>query len=388
MIRREDIRELAEFHSGEGCALSFYFQPRTPQNRSHREEVIMAKDLVRAALREADKNGRARSARADLDRILQLAEHLHGNQTRAKAVFACSTKNFWREFDLPPRLQGSSIALNRRFHLRPLVPMLGSMYRACVALVDRSRARLFELTLDDVTEFEDMKSPLPRRGRSDGFAGYEGGHAQRHVEHEAMHHYKAVAERLKQSYEAGAYTNLIIGCHEETWPEIEPHLHSYVRQRLIGRFVIDLAIATPEIIREHALRLLTEARNNRRESLVREALGQAHRNGRGAVGLRRVLRSLELGEVQSLLIGEKFEAPAVECTNCGHLDFHLVEGCAVCGQRTREIDDISDALIGAAVRNGIEIVYVDQNPEFEKIGHIAALLRFRADQNTPMKQVG
>ena len=76
------------------------------------------------------------------------------------------------------------------------------------------------------------------------------------------------------------------------------------------------------------------------------------------------------------------------CTNCGHLDFHLVETCAVCGQRTRDIEDISDVLIGVAVRNGIEIVYIEQDPEFEKIGHIAALLRFRADQNTSMKQAG
>ena len=50
MITREDIRELAAFQSnGDGCALSFYFQPRTPQNRSHKEEAILAKDLVRQA---------------------------------------------------------------------------------------------------------------------------------------------------------------------------------------------------------------------------------------------------------------------------------------------------------------------------------------------------
>jgi len=37
MITREDIRELAQFHTNgdEGSALSFYFEPRTPQNKSH-----------------------------------------------------------------------------------------------------------------------------------------------------------------------------------------------------------------------------------------------------------------------------------------------------------------------------------------------------------------
>ena len=53
MMTREDIRELAAFQAdSDSCALSFYFQPRTPQNKSHKEEAILAKDLVRQALCE------------------------------------------------------------------------------------------------------------------------------------------------------------------------------------------------------------------------------------------------------------------------------------------------------------------------------------------------
>src|SRR5438445_1958632 len=103
MITREDVRELAQFQCNkqESCALSFYFEPRTPQNKSHREEIILAKDLVRKAVRDAEKNSKNGSTRADLSRILELAEDLHGNQARARAVFACGSRNFWREFDLP-----------------------------------------------------------------------------------------------------------------------------------------------------------------------------------------------------------------------------------------------------------------------------------------------
>ena len=139
MITREDIRELAQFRAQphEGCALSFYFEPRTPQNKSHREEAILAKDLVRQALREAEKQGKSSCARADLDRILQMAEHLHGNQARAKAVFACSGRNFWREFDLPLQLSGTQLFVNRQFHLKPLAMMLGAHPRLWVALVRR-----------------------------------------------------------------------------------------------------------------------------------------------------------------------------------------------------------------------------------------------------------
>ena len=55
MITREEIRHLAKIDSPTGCAISFYFQPQTPQDKSHREEAILMKDLVREALRKAEK---------------------------------------------------------------------------------------------------------------------------------------------------------------------------------------------------------------------------------------------------------------------------------------------------------------------------------------------
>src|SRR5207237_1888060 len=104
----------------EAGALSFYFHPRTPQNKSHREEAILAKDLVRNALRDVEKSGKNGAVRADLDRILALAEGMHGNQARAKAVFASGAKKFWREFDLPAQLPATQLFVNSRFHLKPL----------------------------------------------------------------------------------------------------------------------------------------------------------------------------------------------------------------------------------------------------------------------------
>jgi hypothetical protein len=382
MITREDIRELAQFHfkDKESCALSFYFQPRPPQNKSHREEAILAKDLVRTAMREAEKNGKNGCARADLLRMLTLAENLHGHQLQAKAVFACGAQDYWREFDLPPQLPGSQLFVNRRFHLKPLAVLLGAQRRICVALVNRQRARLFDFRLDELKEREGIYHAVPRRSRSDGFSGYDAGHAERRVTDEARHHFKDVAARLKDEAEKGAWEKLIVGCQDNIWPEFEPQLHPYVMQRLLGRFSTDVTTATSDQVREQASRILAESRDNRRKSLVREALNQAKSNSRGVTGLRRVLRSIELGEVQTLLLGENYSAHAVECGNCGHLDAHMVRHCPVCGHATRELEDVCDAIIPAAIRRDIELFYVKDDTEFDSAGNIAALLRFRADQ--------
>jgi len=384
MITREEIRELAQFRTtGEqGSALSFYFEPRTPQNKSHREETILAKDLVRKALREAEKNGNNGSTRADLNRILEMAENLHGNQARARAVFACSSQNFWREFDLPSQLPGTQLFVNRQFHLKPLALLLGAQPRLSIALVDRQKARFFDLRLDELKEREGMfRTPPARQGRSDGYAGYDGGHAQRRVNDETLHHFKGVAEHLSTALEKNLYEKLIIGCHETSWHELESQLHPYARKRLLGHFPAELSRITNEQIREQASRILHESLAQRCKELAREAISQAKSNARGVTGLRRVLRSLELGEIQTLLIGDKFSHLAVECTSCGHLDAHMVRNCSACGRETREIEDVTEAIIPAAIRRDIELFYVKDDPDFDRAGNIAALLRFRADQS-------
>ncbi|HEX6505751.1 MAG TPA: host attachment protein [Terriglobales bacterium] len=384
MITREQVRELAQFQAaGEACALTFYFQPQTPQNKSHREEAILAKDLVRNALREAEKNGKNGTMRADLNRILDLAGRLHGNQAKAKAIFACAARNLWLEFDLPPMLPATQLFLNQRFHLKPLAALLGAQPRLWVVLADRKRARFFDLRLDELSEREAAFHDLPRRGRSDGFGGYDAGHAERRFEDDAMHHFKNVAERLKDGFEKGQFERLIIGCHESVWPELEPHLHPYTKQRLLGHFSADLASISSEQIREQCHHLLQNWQEQRRQKLVREVLGQAQRDGNGVTGLRRVLRSLELGEVQILLLGDKFHARAIECPNCGHLDAHIVRSCPVCAHETRELEDVCDAIIPQAIRRDIELFYVKEDPDLDRVGNIAALLRFRADQNKP-----
>lgn len=386
MITREALRRLAEFQADDDSAISFYYQPTTPSDKSHREEAILIKDIVKSAQQRgnARKNGRGPSS-ADLERLLALADRLDGNHSRAKAIFACERKGVWEEFDFPAELQRTEIIVNRRFHLRPLVAIVDALPRTFAALTDRKRARLFDVWMHEARQVEDISDDLPRRGRSDGFAGYDGGHAERHVGNEAMRHVKHVVERLLERHQNGEFERLAFGCRDEMWSDIEAQLHPYLRQAFIGRFNLDVATATQEQVCDEVETLLAEQAAGYQQGLVREVLGEAQRDARGAVGLRRVLESLERGEVQALLLGDNLKAAATECSNCGHLDTRLTPQCAMCSNPTREVEDVADALISLALRNAAELVRVSDDPEFERAGNVAALLRFRADQNTPAK---
>ena len=388
MITRDDIRELANFQSAEGCAITFYYQPATPLNKSHREEAILVKDLIRNALREVEKHGKNGSTRADLERINGMVDPVHGNGGKAKAIFACGAKGFWREFDIPGQLLKPKVAISQRFHLKPLAAVLDGEQRACVLLADRTMARVFELVNDQISEKEDFINELTRRGKSDGYAGYDAGHAERKVMNEAQQHFKLVAERIEQYFEHGGCDRLLIGCRDDVWSEIEPQLLPLARQRLLGHFRIDPKVATSEQVKQVACEHLAKYHTEAKQNLIREVIGEAHRNGRGAIGLRRVLRSLELGEVLTLLLGSNFQAPGVKCYHCGHMDLHITPQCSVCGKPNTELEDIGDAIVGHAIRSGVELVYVPDEEEFDRIGRIAARLRFRADQNTAERAAG
>jgi peptide chain release factor subunit 1 len=384
MMTRDEIRELAAFQADETkgvCALSFYFQPDPPQDRSHRREAIVAKDIVKQALKSAAASGKNGSLHADLDRVLDLATNLRGN-ARGKAVFACSAQNFWREYELPPHLGGTQIYLQPQFQLKPLAALLGAQPALCVVMLDRQRARFFDLRLDVLREHGAIVHMLSRSASSYGYNGYEAGHAERRVAEEALQHFKAVSERLRADFERGAWERLIVGCHDVNWPEFDSHLHPYVKQRLIGRFSADVASVSNEEIRDHAGALLTQWITERASTKVSEALEFAKGNGRGVAGLRRVLQALETGEVQTIFLNENYSARAVECPHCGHLDAQLVASCVACGRRTHELADVCDAIIPIAIRRNIELFYLKEHDGLDRAGNIAALLRFRSDQTT------
>ena len=383
-MTRDEIRELAAFQADEtkgACALSFYFQPDPPQDRSHRREAIVAKDIVKQALKSAAASGKNGSLHADLERVLDLATNLRGN-ARGKAVFACSARNFWKEYELPPHLGTTQIYLQPQFQLKPLAALLGAQPALCVVMLDRQRARFFDLRLDVLREHGAIVHMLSRSASSYGYNGYEAGHAERRVSEEALQHFKAVSERLRVDFERGGWERLIVGCHDVNWPEFESHLHPYVKQRLIGRFSADVASVSNEEIRDHAGALLNQWITERASTKVSEALEFAKSNGRGVAGLRRVLQALESGEVQTIFLTENYSARAVQCPHCGHLDAHLIASCIACGRPTHELADVCDAIIPIAIRRNIELFYLKEHDGLDRAGNIAALLRFRSDQTT------
>ena len=288
-----------------------------------------------------------------------------------------------RSTNCPRISEARTFIFSLSFQLKPLAALLGAQPALCVAMVDRQRARFFDLRLDDLRERGAIVHMLSRNASSYGYNGYEAGHAERRVAEEALQHFKAVSERLRTDFEKGIWERLIVGCQDANWSEFESHLHPYVKQRLIGRFSADVASVSNEEIRDRAGAVLNRWITERATTKASEAVDFAKSNGRGVTGLRRVLQALETGEVQSIFLTENYSARAVECPQLrpprrppGADVRRLRKAHARTHRRLRRHHP---HLPSAATSN----CSISRNTsDLDRAGNIAALLRFRSDQTT------
>ena len=159
MVTRENIRELAQFQAThpDACALTFYFQPAAPQDKSHRSDAIQVKDLIRNAAREIEKQGK-KSVRETI--WIDSWSWLEASPPTSTARRPYSPAVQWisgaNSIFRRSNRKNAAGRVNRAFELKPLAALLGAHPRLCLALVDRQRARFFDLRLDELSEREGL----------------------------------------------------------------------------------------------------------------------------------------------------------------------------------------------------------------------------------------
>ena len=381
MIPRETLKRLAGIYSEQGTAISFYFKPETPQNKSHQAEPILIKDKVRELLGSLSEIPR-KGAGDDLQRILRMSEELRTNP-RPKGIFASKEHNLWIDLDLPIAPE-TRLSTAKYFQLAPLFAASQDEPRCCIVVLDREKTRVFRMRGPEILEQSEVLDEEPREVRNTGTGGSS--KAERQREEPVKQHFKFVADHLLYYFDRDEYELLIIGVRDDLWAEFEPKLHPSLRQILIGRFSADPGLIRIEEVREQARKLFEQQRNSEIQELLQTVYGESQRNGLGAVGLAGVMDALEMGEVDTLLISDQELGPAAECVNCGHLMPEAAATCEICNQQTRIFESATECLLRRIIAtNNIDLEILHKHPQLEGLGGIAAQLRFRADQSTPQK---
>ena len=384
MIPRETLKRLADIYSDHGTTISFYFKPETPQNKAHQADPILIKDKVRNLLGSMTVISRNKAGE-DLARILKMSEELRMNP-RPKAIFACKERDLWTDLNVGATPE-TKLTMGKYFRLTPLFAGSQDETRCCIVVLDREKTRVFLMRIPEIIEQSEIIDDEPREVRNTGTGASS--KAERKREEPVKQHFKFVADHLLHFFERNEFELLIIGTRDELWAELEPKLHSSLRQIMIGKFHADPGLIGPEDAREQARKILDEHRSKENLDLLRTITGESQRNGLGAVGLGNVIAALERGEVETLLLSDQELGEAAECTNCGHLMPEAAARCEICSHEMRTFDNAAECLVRKVLAsNNVELEVLSNNPQLKGLGGVAAQLRFRADQSTAQKLAG
>jgi peptide chain release factor subunit 1 len=314
-------------------------------DRARSSAVTSLLDEAHKRVEEADTDHEGKvSLRADVERATEFFEaEFQPKGARGAAVFSASAAGIFESFTLP-RPTRTQVVIDDSPYVTPLVAAADTR-DWLIVLVDTRNARLFHGNTDHIEEFERVKDSVAGQHERSGPTDH-----QRWVEHEVDQHLKKVAHELDERLRDGGIQHVLVGGPPEIAPRFEETMSNPAREKLAGRFEVEVPYAHPDDVRHAAIPcFLEDERRHEREVLDRlaERLG---RGERAAAGYEPVRAALEMAAVQTLLYDERWRPE-----DAGTLE--------------RAIED--------AVNQSAEVLPVRHHLDaLEPHGHIAALLRF------------
>jgi peptide subunit release factor 1 (eRF1) len=353
-----------------------------PRDRIRGKYLIKLKNRVKSAIQGLTRLGLGRAQSdevlGDLDRIQQFLR-APGNlpPTQGVAIFACEGIELFETVALPV-VHRSRLAVNGSPLVRELASVEDEFGRLLTVVLDRTSARFFEVTAYDTRELSGLRADSTRGKRfhadQNGSSGWGEHTYHNRIRQEKQRHYEAIARELFAIDRRQPAHGIVLAATGPETKAVEPFLHTYLIERLIGTARLNPKEATLASV--HALTLAVRERYERsvERELVHEML-EGIGTGWGLNGLTPTLRALSRGQVRSLLVHADASEPGFRCGDSGRLALTERE-CRGEGEPIPVLDVVDDA-IEEALRQGVDVNVVYEPEARDAIESLAALLRFR-----------
>lgn len=342
-----------------------------------REDLQVRVSSLLDQIRPLAKNGASGShearlsVRGDIQRIKEsLAEERW--RPAGVAIFACSARGLYEEVPLPRPIRDQAW-VGAAPYVQPMLAVLDEVSRACVVLVDKADARLWEVYQDEMRELPAVRDPALRK------PNYAAGQAEERVRNKAgelsKRHYRNVVAALEDVFRAGCVDLLVIGGHDYEVPGFAEFLPAALKARVAGTFSADPGTAAPAEIRRAAGQILARHERARGRELSQEVFATLAAGGLAAAGLDDCLWAGSVSAAQTLLVADG--AGPVRGVVCDASRWLGRSGdtCPVCGGPTRNAWDVLDELTEAVRADGGAIRHIADDDKLA--GHtVAARLRF------------
>ena len=353
-----------------------------PRDRSRGKYLIKVKNRVKSALQALPRLGLDRDIADEVARDLNRVQEFLRNpgnlpHTQGLAIFACEGIGLFEMVPLPV-VHRSRLSVDSSPLVRELASVEEEFGRLVTVVLDRSKARFFEVTAYESREVAGLHSESTRgkrfHGDHDGTSGWGEHTYNNRIRQEKQRHYEAIARELFIMDRRHPAHGIVLAGPGAEAGAVEPFLHSYLAERLIGTVRLNPKDATPASVHSATLAVREGHERASERELVHEML-EGVGTGWGVNGLRLTLKALARGQVRSLLVNSDSSEPGFRCGESGRLAVTDAE-CRGEGEPVPVLDIVDDA-IEEALRQGVDVNVVYEPEARDSIESLGALLRFR-----------
>jgi peptide chain release factor subunit 1 len=349
MITAETVNDIVRFQANGLPVVSLYCRVDPGASRREvRARVDSLLDQIRPLANDRDLDHRNRvSARTDIERIKDALDSERWPPGTI-AIFSCSGRGLYEEIPLPRRMR-EQVMVDKTPLARPMLAVLGEYPRACVLVVNREAAPVWEMYQDEMREVQTVTDPLRKAGNAAESRPED--RIQNRVDEQTKRHFRRAASVIDQLLRSDGYDILVVGGHEYELGEFFRLLPDELRGRVAGTFSADPSATPVAEIRGSAEGVMRRYQHEQDQRLVGHVLELAAAGGLAAVGAEDCLWSGSLSAIDTLLVRDGATLVGVVCDESRWL---AASGdiCPVCGKPTRYAPDVLDELAAAVIETG------------------------------------
>lgn len=350
--------------------------------RQRKLYLAVLKERLRVLQSQLEPRGLGRGevaeVRADAARVLEWAGH-PGNLPGLPgvAVFACQRLRLFEVVPLP-RVHRTRAEVDRRPLLHELFDARERLDHYLAVLVDRERARFFEVAADGATEVigvitKDRRGGRFRSDRRDA-PGWGERHYHNRMTSQKHRHYAEVADATAALLRTRRLAGVAVMGPSVHAKALTDFLPDEIRDRLLGTASLNPTTANPAEVAQATWLLQADSERAQEASLVEEIVRGAAK-GAAVNGLRPTLAALARGQVRTLAVPEGQDASGFRCSGSGRLVPHRAQ-CRGDGEAL-PVANLVDAAIDEALRQRAEVRVINERRQADRIEGLAATLRFR-----------
>jgi peptide chain release factor subunit 1 len=377
----QGLERLREVEAGPHRVVTCYLKLE-PRDRSRNKYLIKLKNRVREVTAALPRLGLERAVQAEVERDLTRIQQYFATpanlpDTQGVAIFASGPAGLFEVMPLPV-VYRSRLAVDATPLVRELASIDDEFGRLLTVVLDRTSARFFEVTAWATRELTGLRADSTRGKKFHGDQngpGNWGEHTYNNrIRQEKQRHLDAIARELFALDRANPARGIVVAAPGPEAQALEPFLHNYVVERLLGTARLNPKEATLASVHGVTLAVREAWERAAERHLVRD-MTEAVGGGWAVNGMTATLRALSRGQARALLVHADAGQPGFRCGTSGRLAL-TERDCRGEGEPIPVLDVVDDA-IEEALRQGVDVNVVYEPEAQDAIDGLAALLRFR-----------